>query len=503
MYLVKIYNGANDYDGTEIHTPDNSEKKLESGTISREINAINTFDFSLLPNNPGYGSINPYKTLVSVFNTKTNEYDFEGRIYQPNEDMASDGALSYGYIAEGEMAYLHDSQQQHLEYRGGIIELLQTQLGYHNSQVEDYKRFELGTVTVTDPNDYIYLYLNADENTWESINRTLVDRLGGELRVRKVNGVRYLDYVERIGLDSNVSIKLEKNLVSMSRDIDPSEIVTRLTPLGERVESEDDEATDASQERLTIKSVNNEVPYLDRPDLIEAFGIQGGSETWDDVTTPQILKTRGQQFLDNQKLVLYQYTVEAIDLFLIGKDPTSFEIGNSYPLINPVMNILGERLRIIKQQIDINSPQNGNFTIGDKFKTQTDYQVDLNKESRHIYNLESTVTSLRRQQGSMRTNLDKAQQNLQVVQQTLGNIDADNLPESLAEINRQIEAVSRVIENLDIPEYEVATPMNDGLMSGADKEKLNLIHTTKIVDLDEVLARLEVLEEPPKEPEEE
>src|SRR5699024_2658040 len=118
--------------------------------------------------------------------------------------------------------------------------------------------------------------------------------------------------------------------------------------------------------------------------LIEVFGIKGRSETWDDITTPQILKTRGQQFLDNQKLVLYQYTVEALDLFLIGLDPTGFKVGNSYPLINPVMNILGERLRIIKQQIDINSPQDGNLTIGDKFKTQTDYQVDLNKSTRNI-----------------------------------------------------------------------------------------------------------------------
>ena len=70
----------------------------------------------------------------------------------------------------------------------------------------------------------------------------------------------------------------------MTRDIDPSEIITRLTPpLGARIASEDENATDASEARLTIESVNSGLPYIDRPDLISVFGIQGGSETWDDI----------------------------------------------------------------------------------------------------------------------------------------------------------------------------------------------------------------------------
>lgn len=505
MFIVKIYDGPDDALGTTIHTPNNSETKVSSGTINKEINMIDSFNFTILPNNPAYGQIKPYKTLVSVYNTKTREYDFEGRVYQPSESMGSDGDISYGYTAEGELAYLHDSVQRHVEFRGTPTELFTTLLSYHNSQVEEYKHFEVGTVTVTDPNDYMYLYLNAEEKTWDAINRTLIDKLGGELRIRKVDGVRYLDYVERVGIDSNVPIQLSKNLVSVSRDIDPSEIITRLTPLGTRLESEevteDEEATQTvSEPRLTIEEVNSGVSYLDRPDLIEAFGIQGGSEVWDDVTTPEILKTRGQQFLDNQKLVLYQYTIDVLDLFLIGLDPMGFNIGNSHLLINPVMNILGEQLRIIKQSIDINNPQNGSLTVGDKFKTATDFQVDMNKETRHIYNLENNVVSLRKAQGSLRTNLDAAQKNLTVVQETLGNIDADNLPESLAEINRQIEATQHAIENLEIPEYELATTSSDGLMSAQDKSKLDLIHTTTIVDLDDVLARLEALETPEEPP---
>jgi len=522
MFIVKIYDGPDDALGTTIHTPNNSETKVSSGTINKEINMIDSFNFSILPNNPAYGQIKPYKTLVSVYNTKTREYDFEGRVYQPSESMGSDGDISYGYTAEGELAYLHDSVQRHVEFRGTPTELFTTLLNYHNTQVEEYKRFEVGTVTVTDPNNYIYLYLTAEENTWEAVNRALIDKLGGELLIRKVNGVRYLDYVERIGIDSNVPIQLSKNLVSVSRDIDPSSIITRLTPLGTRLESEEENENEestqtVSEPRLTVEEVNNSIPYLDRPDLIEAFGIQGGSEVWDDVTTADMLKTRGQQFLDNQKLVLYQYTIDVLDLFLIGLDPTGFHTGNSHLLINPVMNILGEQLRIIKQSIDINNPQNGSLTVGDKFKTATDFQVDMNKETRHIYNLESQLIGLSRQTGTMRTNLGKATNSLGVVQQQLNSVDKDSWPESLQEINRQIQNVQSNINDIDLPDtsqfitveedqdttysagdnvtidsdnrinavdttYEVATDSKDGLMSSEDKQKLDNIEIVDYTD---------------------
>ncbi|MGR5986681.1 phage tail spike protein [Bacillus sanguinis] len=74
--------------------------------------------------------------------------------------------------------------------------------------------------------------------------------------MRKVNGVRFLDLLERIGEDRNTEIRIAKNLLSMSCDIDPTKIITRLTPLGARVKSDDEQATDASQARVTIKRIN-------------------------------------------------------------------------------------------------------------------------------------------------------------------------------------------------------------------------------------------------------
>src|SRR5699024_10562809 len=121
-------------------------------------------------------------------------------------------------------------------------------------------------------------------------------------------------------------IKIAKNLKSISRSVDPTEIITRLTPLGTRIESEDEDATDASEARLTIEDVNNGLPYIDREDLIEEFGVIGGSMTWDDITLPNRLLSTGRNWINNQKVALYQYEISALDLSLIGLDIDSFDV---------------------------------------------------------------------------------------------------------------------------------------------------------------------------------
>src|SRR5690606_13460260 len=117
----------------------------------------------------------------------------------------------------------------------------------------------------------LYRYLGY-ENTFDTIMDKLIDRLGGVLRVRKENEVRYLDYLSQEKIVKPTEIRLAKNLKSITQEIDPSEAITRLIPLGTRIESEDDEATDASQARLTIAEVNNGIDFLVDEEMEQALG---------------------------------------------------------------------------------------------------------------------------------------------------------------------------------------------------------------------------------------
>jgi hypothetical protein len=486
MYKVTINNDGKE---TVIHSPYVNDLKLAAGVIKKEINKTDSFNIGFYLNNPAYGKIRPFKTLINVFNLKTGQYDFEGRILGPSKNMDFSGLFDESYECEGELGYLHDSQQKHREFRGSPLELLTDILNYHNSQVEDYKKFYVGNVTVEDPND-IYVYTSAEQDTYETIKDKLLDRLGGELQIRKENGVRYLDYLERVGEDKPTEIKLAKNLMSMSVDVDPTEIVTRLTPLGTRIQSEDETATGASEARLTIETVNNGIPYIDREDLIVEFGIQGGSVTWDDVTDPNNLLRKGQEWLANQKTSLNQYKVEAIDLFLIGMDIDFLDVGNSYPVKNPIMGI-DERLRIIGKSIDINEPQNSNLTIGDKFKTLSEYQNDLNKSTQRVFQLESVVNSQTATIAMLKDELQQVNSAIGDFQQALEDADIDALNEALVALETAVENLQTEIEN--IPIYDLATPTQDGLMAAIDKAKLDLITITQSINLDNLKTKLDLL----------
>lgn len=390
MYQVKIYDGPDDATGITIHTHRSGRIKLENGKINQEVGLIPTFSFSFYPDSPAFGKVQPYRTLITVFNTKTKKMEFEGRALDYSDSMDVDGIILNDFKAEGELAYLTDSVQAHAEFRGTVKQALETQVNRHNSMVEKYKYFEVGIVEVEDPNDYLYFYLKQDETTLDSIERTLVDKLGGELRVRKEGNVRYLDYLNFDGDFGTTEIRLRSNLKSMSRDIDPTDVIPRLVPLGTRIESDDPDATDASQQRITIESVNNGLDYIDNPELIKQFGEKAVPKIWDDVTTPETLLSTAKRFMENQKTTLVQYVVEAYDLSLINQNIDAFECGWYYHLVNPVMGV-DETLRIIKKTIDINAPENDKFAIGNLFESYTDIQLDLNRQVKYAVTLQQQL----------------------------------------------------------------------------------------------------------------
>lgn len=487
MYSVKIYNGPEDEKGVLIHSHRVNPLKLEKGIIKKAINEIDTFSISFYQNNPAFNKMNPFKTLVKVFNHKRKKYIFEGRVLSPNDDMDSNGFFSSSYICEGELGYLHDAQQRHLEFRGSVREALETMIVYYNSQVEEYKQFTVGIVEVEDPNDFLYFYLSAEKDTFESIKEKLLDKLGGELRIRKENGIRYLDYLNETGEEKGTEIKLSKNLVSMSRSADTNDIITRLTPLGTRIESEDETATDASEARLTIESVNSGLPYIDRQDLFAEFGIQGGSQTWENVNEPSNLIRNGRNWLNNQKIVFYQYKIEAIDLSQIGLAIDDFEIGNTHYVDNPIMGI-NEKLRIVGTSTDINEPENSDIVIGDKFKGLFEYQSDMQKREQSVIELESIVSSQRKILGTVKNELKEVANNYNLVSEDIieltnsfNSADVPGMQQALLDIKQSQIDLGNAIKA--IPVHLPASSTEDGLLTSALYTKLVSIQiATQAID---------------------
>ena len=363
MYIVEIKNG--DYT-TEIH---GVKTKLTSGKIVKGINTIDSFTFSMSPGNPGFNLINEFSTLVTAYNTNKDRYDFIGRVLYAETTMDESGFITKTVTCESVLGYLCDSWQNYVETDNWTVAgLLHHLISCHNSLVEPYKQFKLGDVGVKDNNDNLYQAIQR-ENTWDAIKSKLIDKLGGELRVRFETDGIYLDYLEQIGEVKETEIALSVNMKAITREQDPTTFVTRLIPLGCKLGTTEDD----TDYRLDIVEVNDSKNYIDDEQAIAVYGIHVGVVVWDDVTDDTTLKNKGKAWLEENNKVQIKYSISALDLSLIGKAYDDFELGNYHPIKNSLISV-NDTARIIKQNIDVCEEVKSTMEIGDNFKTLSDIQ---------------------------------------------------------------------------------------------------------------------------------
>lgn len=371
MYKVSLFNGTNEIVINEIGSKNGNRI---TGSIKKEINAIDSFQFEILPNNAGYEDIYNLTTLVKVYNTKLHRMEFEGRVLIAKPKMSDKGLFTKSVTCESDLGYLCDSSQRYGKHQNKTVrEYLELMIAEHNKNTTEDKHFIVGDVTVRDSNDSIYRFTDY-KSTWENIKEDLLDSLGGELRVRHENGVRFLDYLETIGEKKDTVIRLSRNMQSIEEEKDPTSIITRLVPLGNKLRETD--------ERLTIKSVNNGLDYIEDVEAAKTFGVIEKTMSWDDVTTAKILKTKGKDFLSENNRIKKKYSINVLDLSLIGLEADSIGIFNTYRVVNPIMHI-DEDLRVIGETIVIENPQTNTFTVGDKFEDIKTYQISLKKLSKN------------------------------------------------------------------------------------------------------------------------
>lgn len=370
MYIVTIENNGV---ATEIH---GNIEKLKSGKVVKGINSIDSFSFSMLMSNVGFHLVHDFTTLVKVYNTNRERYEFFGRVLYSDTTMSDTGLITKEVTCESYFGFLCDSQQEVVGTKNWTVNgLLQHIIDKHNEQVEDYKKFTLGTVTVTDPNDNLYVGIQY-ANTWDTLQEKLVGKLGGELRLRVENGVNYVDYLIEIGKSSATEIALSHNMKSIKQEKDPSAYVTRLIPLGMKMGEND--------ERMTIEEVNNGVKYIDDENGIAQYGIHVGYVEWDDVTEAANLLKKGKAWMEENNRLLIKYSITALDLSLLGLDVDDFDVGNYHPIKNALMGVDGTA-RIIKKSIDVCEEVKSTIEIGDNFKSMSDIQVSQAQESKKAY----------------------------------------------------------------------------------------------------------------------
>ena len=412
MYEVKIINNKEE---TIINSVGASQYVPRiTGSCKFGINTIDSFTFTIFPNNDGYNLIYPLKTLVEVKNLNTNNVEFEGRVLLQTPKMDNNGIIYKTVVCESYLGYLNDSVQSYETISGvSAEELFKKIINNHNSQVENSKKFIIGEIKIgTSSSDNEDRYLNY-EKTFDSINKNLIERFGGELRVRKAGDNIYIDYIKEIGEKKNTVIALANNLIAIEQEKDPSEIITRLIPVGAKLENSD--------ERLTITSINGGINYVEDKEAVKEFGVIVDTVNFDDITEAIDLLNKAKSYLKENNKIKKKYKIDALDLSTIDLNFDSFEVGNKYRVINSLMNI-DEDLRIIEKTLDINSPQNSSLTFGDKFEDIKDYQLGITKTTKDLNTLRYNVTAATENVLTINRDLQKTVDSLMATNESLEKI---------------------------------------------------------------------------------
>ena len=124
----------------------------------------------------------------------------------------------------------------------------------HNADVDDWKKFTVGEVTVTDGNDELYYSSSTYETSWETVkNKCFEGSCGGYVRTRHAGNTTYIDWLKDYPNICTQEIRFGENLLDLTHQIKGEDVATVVIPLGARMSEVDEnyQGTDA-EERLTI-----------------------------------------------------------------------------------------------------------------------------------------------------------------------------------------------------------------------------------------------------------
>ena len=331
--------------------------KVLSPKLVLEDNGAGSLSMKLPPMNVGYESIIRMITDISV--QKDGEEIWAGRVLSESKDFWNNRDL----YCEGEMAFFNDSSQPPAEYRGlSVRAYLERLIAVHNSKVAANRQFSLGAVTVVDKNFPIY-YTNH-EKTMEILN-ALVEQYGGHLRVRKVDGVRYLDYLAEYPDTCSQVIQFGSNLIEFTRKWDSTEFATVIVPLGNRLEDSPIEALDAY---LTVESVNQGSMYVQSEEAMTAYGWIEKVVSWDNVSDPAVLLEKAKVYLTDLQFDNMEIELSALDLHYLDVNTEAVKLLDEIRVISRPHG-LDRLFPVTKLEIPLDSPEQTQFTLGDTVKT--------------------------------------------------------------------------------------------------------------------------------------
>ncbi len=382
-----------------------NEFQLENPILKQELNSVPELSFTIHPNHPYFNNILKLSSVVAAY--RNEKLIFKGRVINSETGFHNEKKV----ICEGTLAFLldtvispfdfpNDEEFQDLDYdNDNVIEyFLDWILNCHNSQAKDFQKIKLGTVTVTDPNNYLARSSIEFLSAWEVINSRLLKTHGGYLVVKEIGGENVLDYLEDFTdtgykdgnkLVCTQKIEFGQNLLDLIEEVSGADIKTGIIPLGARLKDSDDNETD---EYLTIASLPDgtlsegiikEGDHILNTALSENYGAIYEVVKWDDVTKPENLQSKALSYLADSIKFNNEITIKAVDLKLTDEQIGAFKIGQYIRCLSEPHGI-DDLYLLQKISIDMKNPQGTTIEINKTSLSFTDKVLENKKNTDNI-----------------------------------------------------------------------------------------------------------------------
>lgn len=320
---------------------------------------------TLSPEHPAYNEFKSYRSVVEIY--RDNILYFRGRALYPTDDFT----LRRTITCEGERCFLRDGIHRPHSYNGTPSEIFTEMIGLYNAQVEEFKQFVVGTITV---NMEAIVFEIEEAETFAALLDKLIEVCGGYIVfANNQSGQRVINWYADINYSNQQVIEFGENLMDFSRTTANSDLATAIIPYGAK-----DETTG---QRLTIKGVNGGLDFIKDDEAVAERGMITKAVYWDEITTESALLTAAQQYLNSSKNLIVSLELTAIDLSLLDKSMDSFRVGDMIKIRSKPHGVENEYFQLTEQSIDFLHPQNDKIVLGKSITSLTGADVASSRKN--------------------------------------------------------------------------------------------------------------------------
>lgn len=368
MYRINYYDSIIYGDGLQDLYP------VTSATLDMEVNTAGSMKIVLPVTHPAYGAVDRLKMGFAV--QKNGRTIFKGQMLTKPTDFNKNATLEI----EGKLACLNDSVYRPYEFGGKPVDYFKSIIENHNAQAPAEKQFKVGETTGAslDDNDYIYRQTDNYTTSWDLLKK-LIETVGGYIFVRYEDDGDYIDWVEGFSYANPQRIEFGENLLDLTREVSAAETYSACIPTGKQ----DDE----TKEYVTVASVNGGSDIVKNDSRVSEIGLRFAPPDkvhWDDVTDPQNLLRKAQDWLATTGVFLKEsLTLTAVDLAYADASIDSFDI-QKYIQVTSEPHGLSKMYLLSKMSIDFLHPENTKIELGEQKQTLYDVQSRTYKSIENI-----------------------------------------------------------------------------------------------------------------------